>query len=348
LSVLIHMVAVRAKDANVATPHDKVFRRVLGEPAQAASQLRAILPPALLKHLDLDQLALVSGSFVDTDLKVRYADLLFTAPLVGSQPAYVHLHFEHQSTPDPWMALRMLEYMISIWQRHRRAHPKDRRLPAVIPIVVYYGQRPWNAATDVVDLLDLPEDAAQAAWEYLPHARFLLDDLTGVDDQALRARPVTAPTRTLLYVLRVALDNPHLLEDLRAWEDQLRAVLEEPAGGREMFVAILSYIQAVGNVPADQLRDLIATLGPEAEEAYMTTADMLRAEGRVEGRAETLAENVAEVRETLLTGLATRGLTVTDDARELIDGCESHNQFMKWMLRLLSGDYTSLEDLLRP
>jgi hypothetical protein len=111
-----------------------------------------------------------------------------------------------------------------------------------------------------------------------------------------------------------------------------------------MFVAIMSYIQAVGEVPADELRDLIVTLGPEAEEAYMTTADMLRAEGR----AETLAENVAEVRETLLTGLETRGLTVTDDARELIAGCESLNQFMKWMLRLLSGDYTSIESLLRP
>jgi hypothetical protein len=345
------MVVVMAKDPIVATPHDKVFRRVLGEPAHAASQLRAILPPALLTHLDLDELTLVSGTFVGADLSLRYADLLFTAPLAG-RDAYIHLHVEHQSTPDPWMALRMIEYMVSIWQRHRRAHPKDKRLPAVIPVVVYHGRRPWNAATDVAGLLDLPDDAARAAWDYVPHVRFLLDDLTRVDDQALRARPVTAPTRTLLWALRTVPDNPRLLDDLRAWDDQLRAVLESPSGGREMFVAIMSYIQAVGDAPADELRDLIVTLGPEAEEAYMTTADMLRAEGRVEGRvegrAEGRAETVAEVRETLLTGLEARGLTVTDDVRELIDGCESNSQFMKWMLRLVSGDYTSLEDLLRP
>jgi hypothetical protein len=96
------------------------------------------------------------------------------------------------------------------------------------------------------------------------------------------------------------------------------------------------------------LQDVMTAVGPDAEEAYMTIAEMLRAEGRTEGRVETLAENVAEVRETLLTGLEARGLTVADDARKVIDGCESLNQFMKWMLRLLSGDYTSLEDLLRP
>jgi hypothetical protein len=40
----------------------------------------------------------------------------------------------------------------------------------------------------------------------------------------------------------------------------------------------------------DRLRKVIAHLGPEVEEDFMTTADMLRAEGRNEGRAETLTQ----------------------------------------------------------
>jgi hypothetical protein len=45
-------------------------------------------------------------------------------------------------------------------------------------------------------------------------------------------------------------------------------------------------------VPAGDLHDLAASLGPDAEEAYMTTADMLRAEGRAEGEARGLAKGL--------------------------------------------------------
>jgi predicted transposase YdaD len=63
--------------------HDAVFRRVLGEPANPASQLRAVLPGALVDRLDLARLTLVSGSFIDATLRWRHSDLLFTVPLQG-------------------------------------------------------------------------------------------------------------------------------------------------------------------------------------------------------------------------------------------------------------------------
>jgi hypothetical protein len=46
-----------------------VFRRVLGEPAHAASQLRAVLPAELIDRLDLRQLTRVSENFVDANLR---------------------------------------------------------------------------------------------------------------------------------------------------------------------------------------------------------------------------------------------------------------------------------------
>jgi predicted transposase YdaD len=48
-----------------------VFRRILGEPANAVSQLRAVLPDALVDRLDLDRLTRVSGSFIDDMLRWR-------------------------------------------------------------------------------------------------------------------------------------------------------------------------------------------------------------------------------------------------------------------------------------
>jgi predicted transposase YdaD len=82
-----------------------VFRRIFGVPANAASQLRAVLPPDLAARLDLGRLTPVPASFVDEALKWRYSDLLFTAPLDG-RDAYVYLLAEHQSSADPLMSLR--------------------------------------------------------------------------------------------------------------------------------------------------------------------------------------------------------------------------------------------------
>src|SRR5262245_22747576 len=82
------------------SPHDGVFRRIFGVPANAASQLRAVLPGDLAARLDLDRLAPVPGSFVDDDLRRRHSDVLFTAPLDG-RDAFVYVLVEHQSSDDP-------------------------------------------------------------------------------------------------------------------------------------------------------------------------------------------------------------------------------------------------------
>ena len=89
------------------TPHDAVFRRVFGVPANAASQLRAVLPPGLTARLDLGRLAPAPGSFVDESLRWRHSDQLFTAPLDG-RDAFIYVLIEHQSSDDPLMAYRML------------------------------------------------------------------------------------------------------------------------------------------------------------------------------------------------------------------------------------------------
>jgi predicted transposase/invertase (TIGR01784 family) len=306
------------------SPHDAVFRGVLGVPANAASQLRAVLPGALAARLDLDQLTQVPDSFVDEALRWRYSDLLFTVPLDGRQ-AFVYVLIEHQSRADPLMAFRMLRYVIRIWDHYLRGHRQARQLPAVIPLVVHHGRRPWASPVQLLDLLDLDPDTASAAWRYLPKFEFLLDDLTGLSDEELRDRPLTAPARITLLLLKIAADNPRLLSDLRPWADQLRAILGEP-GGFDMLIALLTYIELVGEVPAGELDDLAASLGPEAKEAYVTTADMLRAEGEARGRAEMLVQQL-----TLKFG------PIPEAVSEAVHAA-SRDQIQTWAARVLTAD----------
>ncbi|MFT4088083.1 MAG: Rpn family recombination-promoting nuclease/putative transposase, partial [Gordonia sp. (in: high G+C Gram-positive bacteria)] len=125
-------------------PHDALFRRVLGRPEHAGSELRSILPAEVVSRIDLDSLSLQPGTFVDDHLRHRHTDLLFQAT-IDDRDGYLYVLLEHQRTPDPLMAYRMLGYQAQIWSRHlseaaKAGEPEPRSLPVVIPIVIYQGE----------------------------------------------------------------------------------------------------------------------------------------------------------------------------------------------------------------
>jgi hypothetical protein len=101
---------------------------------------------------------------------------------------------------------------------------------------------------------------------------------------------------------------------------------------KKAFIAILTYIELVSEAPASELRDLAASLGPDAEEAYMTTAQMLRAEG--EARGEARGE-----RHTIRMVARARGLALTDKHSALIDGCDDIATLQKWSNAALTAKH---------
>jgi len=65
------------------------------------------------------------------------------------------LLIEFQSTVDPWMAVRIMTYVGLLYQDLIRRGDvlKDRKLPPVLPIVLYNGDAKWTAATDIAALI---------------------------------------------------------------------------------------------------------------------------------------------------------------------------------------------------
>ena len=61
------------------TPHDALFKAVLGKPEHARGVLRAVVPAALAEAIDWPTLTLRPGSFVDLALREQHTDLLYSA-----------------------------------------------------------------------------------------------------------------------------------------------------------------------------------------------------------------------------------------------------------------------------
>ena len=84
---------------------------------------------------------------------------------------------EFQSEDDQWMALRMLTYSGLLYQelvRNRAPVVAAERLPALLPVVLYNGTRPWSAAREMRALV-----APTGPWlaPYQPAQRYWLLDL---------------------------------------------------------------------------------------------------------------------------------------------------------------------------
>ncbi|MCB9796502.1 MAG: Rpn family recombination-promoting nuclease/putative transposase [Alphaproteobacteria bacterium] len=277
------------------TPHDHLVKAVFGEPQQAALALREYLPPAALRWVDLEQLERVDRSFVDEALSERHADILFVTRLHNapeeSSEALVYLLLEHQSTPDPLMPFRLLTYMLRIWERWLLERPGARRLPLIYPLVLYHGEAAWRTPLDLAELMDLPALAAADLAPALPHLRHDLVDLSAVPDEELRGGALAV----LVQVLLKHHAKGDLVARLAAWTEVFRQAVAER--GLRAVELVARYILEVDAHPdnEDRLRQLAAhVLGSPAQETVMTTADRLRAEGRLQGREEGREEGLQE------------------------------------------------------
>lgn len=113
--------------------------------------------------LDFTRAERVNRSFIPEDLQKQEADLLYRIPFRdGRGEALVYLLLEHQSRPDLTMGLRLLSYMVEIWQAQVRAW-KDARVPRsqwrlhpIIPLVFYTGRRKWRSDIGLAAMMEVP------------------------------------------------------------------------------------------------------------------------------------------------------------------------------------------------
>mgnify|MGYP000869349254 CR=1 FL=1 len=87
--------------------------------------------------------------------------------MTGGKCAYLYILFEFQSTIDKLMPLRILNYMLLLYEDliKQKEISIDDPLPPVFPVVLYTGTTTYNASTRIEDLIALPYKRLQ---RYVP------------------------------------------------------------------------------------------------------------------------------------------------------------------------------------
>jgi hypothetical protein len=169
------------------------------------------------------------------------------------------------------MALRLLSYILRIWERFAQNHPPPAKLPAILPIVLAQGKRPWKTSTRLEDLIDLPPSVAHILRPWQPTLVYHLLELLRIPYDAFAGTPEGILT---LRALKAEPMN-ELLEDV-IWDESLLFSISEGALER-----ILRYIINT-EVSIPKLRDRLGKIQAKPlQSKTMTIADQLREEGQL-------------------------------------------------------------------
>lgn len=248
------------------SPHDRFFKAVFGRTEVATEFLERYLPATAVQALDWKTLRPAKDSFLDPELALHPADLLYTVDLRGGGTGYVHVLFEHKSYVESRIGLDLLRYRVRIWEQWLNAGNSG-RLPVIVPVVVHHGTATWRVSRQFADEVeDVP-----ALRAYVPACVYHLIDLSGYrDDELQGAVMLHTALLTLKYIFRNELSErlPEILGLLRD--------LAQSSMGLDYVRTLLRYLAqaaSIDRLTGDQLRQVVTETLSGGGELMLTIAE---------------------------------------------------------------------------
>jgi hypothetical protein len=288
--------------------HDHAYKLLFSHAEMVEDLLRGFVHEEWVAQLDFATLEKCNGHYVSDQWRDREDDVVWRVRFRDDW-LYVYLLLEFQSTPDPWMALRMLVHVGLLYQDLVRGKQltADGRLPPVLPLVLYNGVPAWTAPLDLEDLL---APAPGGLERYRPSLRYLLLDEGRIDAAAPEAlRNLVAA----LFRLEQGRTLPDLLEVVRPLRIWLQA--EEQASLRRAFAKWLEEMLRSGRVPGadfSPIQDLQEAETMLAERVKQWTEEW-RQEGIQAGIKEGIQTGIQQGRNEAQRAIARALLDIIED-----------------------------------
>ena len=153
------------------TPHDGSYRRLFSHARMVEDLIRRYVEPPWLERLDFSSLEMVPAHYVSEELEQRESDVVWRLRYgPAGEWFYVYLLIEFQSRVDRFMAVRVLTYIMLLYEDLilKKRLTRSGKLPPVEPIVLYNGTRKWTAPLQLAELIEsLPgHESHQPRFEY--------------------------------------------------------------------------------------------------------------------------------------------------------------------------------------
>ncbi len=296
--------------------------------------LQDIVGEQWVSLIDLDTGEQVNASFVSPRHENRESDVIWRFQRKdGKEPVFIYILMEFQSRPDPAMPVRLMGYVSHFFQNLMANQPAAgwKRLPLVIPMVIYNGVERWNVETALGALFGELDPAADF---YRPQLRYRL-----VDEAAYSREELAAPESPVADLFW--LERSRDWEDVRASVHRLRTSI--PPTEDSLRRAFETWLQKVV-LPRLGLPEQAASVTPTLEEFETMLAESIdrwNREIREEGVQEGLQKGEARI---LLRLLRLKFGPVEPAIEQRVQAADAE-MILSWSERVLTAE--RLEDVFR-
>ncbi|KQC06869.1 MAG: hypothetical protein APR55_04520, partial [Methanolinea sp. SDB] len=114
--------------------------------------LTQFIDESFTRKIKLEDIEQVDRSFVSDEFLQRESDIIYKVKL-GGREVYIYVLLEFQSTVDKSIPVRMLLYILQLYDQLYRNSRKG-KLPAVFPILLYNGSEKWTVGRDLATLIE--------------------------------------------------------------------------------------------------------------------------------------------------------------------------------------------------
>jgi hypothetical protein len=321
--------------------HDPVYRRIFNRAQIIEEILRRFATGPWAAHLDFSTLTPVPADFVAKYLKKYEADIIWRVrygPGKGDW-FFVFVLMELQSSPQRFMALRLLGYVVHLCEallehgKYLPARRPRRLLPPVLPVVLYNGEKPWTAPLSLAELFQPMEGYTP------PDFRYVVLDVNRYPPEELR--PVEDVTSGVFL-----LEQSQDVEELELVLDELEGVVTDPGLARDIasLVNDVAIKLELSEEEVPRVKNLEEVRMSLLQRAERWTQEWM-AEGEAKGRAEGMAEGRRLGKaETLKIQAQRRFGDLPAWAVDRIDRADV-DTLERWSYRVL--DATALDDVFR-
>jgi len=310
--------------------HDLSYRQFFTHRRMIQDLLREIVGEGWVDRIDFASGERVTASFVSAKHENRESDVIWKFRRQdGGEPVYVYVLMEFQSRPDPSMPVRLMTYEGLFYQALLDSQPAAawRKLPPVIPVVVYNGLEPWHVATDLGSLIG---DLDPSAEVYRPQLRYRL-----VDEVAYPREELVALDSPVADLFRI--EKSRDWREVRSSVQRLRqSIPPAEAGLRQAFETWLQKVilprfrlsgeEVSGTLTLEELDTMLA-------ESIDRWNREIREEGRQEGEALVV-----------LRQLRSKYGSLDPEVEERVRSADA-DRLLRWSERLLTAG--NLQDVFR-
>ncbi len=271
--------------AYIKNPHDSYFMDAFANKKSISTFLNTVLPPKVLKQIDLSNIEFDLKSYLNEKLSKRISDLVVKTAIKTDTTKEkiveidIYFLFEHKSYKDNSILLQLMRYQFLMWQKDE---VDKKPLRVIIPIVFYHGKTGWNIPTSFVDQFEVSEDIKK----YLLNFSYLLFDTKNLNIEEEKYQALTKNiklTAQILLMKNIFAKNIEKLEDvLKFWYKN--GLVQD----KDFLEKSLTYIMFTNDYSQDEIIELLEKNIEEGGEVMPSLGQRLLDKGRTEGKKEVV------------------------------------------------------------